>query len=100
MGASLIIWAVCGGINLILALCYAELGSAIPIAGGDYAYVKFVLGPFPGFMCLWVMVVLLAPLNAAIVARIVGAYFVKLFGLEYLTALVVVVAIFTVGKKT
>ena len=35
VGASLVIWFVSGIMNLVLAMCYAELGTSLPIAGGD-----------------------------------------------------------------
>ncbi len=98
IGGSLIIWAVCGIINMVLALCYAELGSAIPIAGGDYAYINYVLGPFPAFLCLWVLVILAAPSAAAIMGRTVGTYLATLVGLECNVIPVVLVAAFVVGK--
>ena len=34
----LVVWIVGGVIVLFGALCYAELGAAIPEAGGDYVY--------------------------------------------------------------
>ena len=98
VGASLIIWAACGLLNLILALCYAELGSALPVAGGDYAYINHVLGPLPGFLCLWVMVILVGPIAAAIMGRTIGVYFNAVFGLECNTLLVVLVSLFVIGR--
>src|SRR5271163_2748239 len=34
------------------AFVYAELSSAYPLAGGEYAIIGRVLGPFPGFIAL------------------------------------------------
>jgi amino acid transporter len=33
-GLSLLVWLVCGGLALAGALCFAELGAAIPHTGG------------------------------------------------------------------
>ncbi len=98
VGASLIIWVACGLLNLVLALCYAELGSALPVAGGDYAYIYYVLGPLPGFLCLWTMVVVVAPIATAIMGRTVGTYLITIFGLQYNTLWIILVSLFVVGK--
>lgn len=42
-----IIWA------LPVALMTAELGTAIPVEGGYYVWVKRAMGPFAGFQCAW-----------------------------------------------
>src|ERR1700761_5564112 len=43
-------------VALLIAACmagiYGELGSAFPLAGGEYAIVGRTLGPLPGFMVM------------------------------------------------
>jgi len=60
VGASLLVWLVGGIVNMMLALCYAELGTMLPSAGGPYAYVMKTFGPLPGFLILWGYVVLIS----------------------------------------
>jgi APA family basic amino acid/polyamine antiporter len=55
--ASLILlaWLVGGVITVAGALTYAELGAALPDAGGQYVYLREAFGPLAGFLFGWVM---------------------------------------------
>jgi len=44
---------ICGVINLFTMLSYAELGSAIPKAGGEYTFAKAAYGGFVSFLTGW-----------------------------------------------
>jgi amino acid transporter len=60
-------------VSLLIAYVYAELASAFPLTGGEYAIVGRTLGPLAGFIILGVnMVVLL--LNISVVALGLGSY--------------------------
>ncbi|WP_199730839.1 APC family permease [Luteimonas chenhongjianii] len=43
-------WAIGGVLSIIGALCYAELATAYPQAGGDYDYLRRAYGLRPGFV--------------------------------------------------
>ncbi len=43
-------WAVAGLVAMLGALCFAELGTLIPRAGGEYQYLRATFGDLPGFL--------------------------------------------------
>lgn len=52
-GVILSIWLMGGLIALAGALSYSELGTALPVAGGEYVYLRRTYGPFIGFLSGW-----------------------------------------------
>jgi len=56
--ASLILlcWLVGGALTLAGASIYAELGVAMPEAGGQYVYLREAYGPLPAFLFGWLMI--------------------------------------------
>lgn len=46
-------WLIGGALTLVGALCYAELASAFPNAGGDYHFLKLAFGPAIAFLFAW-----------------------------------------------
>lgn len=52
---ALLVWVLAGVLSLFGALGYAELGAAIPEAGGEYVYLHRSFGPLSGFLYGWVM---------------------------------------------
>lgn len=51
----LLAWIVGGLLTLAGALTYAELGAAMPEAGGQYVYLKEAYGPLFGFLFGWIL---------------------------------------------
>jgi APA family basic amino acid/polyamine antiporter len=43
-------WVLAGLVAILGALCFAELGTLIPRAGGEYQYVRAAFGDLPGFL--------------------------------------------------
>ena len=51
----LAVWTVGGALSLLGALSLAELGAALPHAGGIYTYIGRGFGPLLGFLCGWML---------------------------------------------
>lgn len=49
----LVLWIAGGAIALTGALAYAELGAAMPEAGGEYVYLREAYGPLAGYLSGW-----------------------------------------------
>ncbi len=67
----LIAWVVAGLLSLTGALAYAELGSLMPNAGGEYVYLKEGYGDFWAFLYGWMRFWIGSP--GSIAAYAVGA---------------------------
>ena len=54
-GLILLAWFVGGLLTLAGALTYAELGAALPEAGGQYVYLREAYGSLAGFLFGWIL---------------------------------------------
>ncbi|NQT80905.1 MAG: amino acid permease [Candidatus Aminicenantes bacterium] len=54
-GLILLAWIVGGLLTLAGALTYAELGAAMPEAGGQYVYLREAYGPMAAFLFGWIL---------------------------------------------
>ena len=52
----LLLWTLGGVIALCGALCYAELGAALPRSGGEYNFVGRIYHPAAGFVSGWISI--------------------------------------------
>ncbi len=55
--ALIMLWVVGGIVALCGALCYAELGAALPRSGGEYHLLSVIYHPSIGFLAGWVSLV-------------------------------------------
>ena len=84
--ATLAVWCVGGVIALTGALSIAELGAAMPRAGGLYEYLRRAYGPWAGFLLAWAKLMLLMPSAVGSFARLAAESTSALLGLPRQTA--------------
>ena len=77
VGLFLCVWTGCGILASLGALCYAELGTAIPRSGSEYAYLKYAFGDVGAFMFAWVSALVLKPATLAIICLALGNVLVE-----------------------
>src|SRR5208283_3949774 len=68
IGLVFLAWILGGLLSVAGALSYAELGAAIPEAGGDYAYLNRGFGPRWGYLFGWMHSVVGRPCSVATIA--------------------------------
>src|SRR5262245_12333706 len=68
------IWLLGGFVTFVGALCYAELGSSRPSAGGEYQFLKDAYGPKVSVMFAWARCSVIQPGAIAAVAFVLGDY--------------------------
>lgn len=64
----LLVWLVGGAVSLLGALCVAELGAALPEAGGIFVYLERAYGPVWGFLYAWTAALIINPASVAAIA--------------------------------
>ena len=74
--ATLLMALLCGG----LALCVAELSTALPSAGGVFVYAQSAFGPFVGYL-VGVACALALTISTGVAATFICAYTESIFGL-------------------
>ncbi|NMO15631.1 amino acid permease [Pyxidicoccus fallax] len=75
------VWLLGGGVALIGAFVYGELGQRIPKAGGSYVYLRDAFGALPAFLNAWGMMLMIATGAIAAVAVTFANYTLALTGL-------------------
>ena len=86
-GLLLLAWGVGGALTLAGALTFAELGAALPQAGGPYVYLREAYGRLPAFLYGWISFLIYQPASIAAVAvgfAIYLSHFFPLLGTQHL----------------
>jgi APA family basic amino acid/polyamine antiporter len=68
------VWLLGGFVTFVGALCYAELGSSRPSAGGEYQFLKDAYGPKVSVLFAWARCSVIQPGAIAAVAFVLGDY--------------------------
>jgi amino acid transporter len=88
------IWAIGGAITLIGALCYAELATTYPSAGGDYTFLKRAYGKPVGFLFAWARFAVINTGSIALLGFVLGDYLSEVVSLgPHSSAIYAVIAI-------
>uniref|UniRef100_A0A670YKQ3 b(0,+)-type amino acid transporter 1 n=1 Tax=Pseudonaja textilis TaxID=8673 RepID=A0A670YKQ3_PSETE len=74
IGPCLVIWAACGVLATLGALCFAELGTMIPKSGAEYPYLLEAFGPIPAFLFSWSSLMVIKPSAFAIICLSFAEY--------------------------
>jgi APA family basic amino acid/polyamine antiporter len=67
-GLLLVVWLATGLMTIMGALCYAELAAAMPLAGGEYVFLRESLGRLWGFLYGWATLLVIQTATIAAVA--------------------------------
>ncbi len=74
-------WGLGAGISVIGALCYAELATAYPDAGGDYHFLHRAFGEKTAFLFAWARLTVIQTGSIALLAFVFGDYASELWAL-------------------
>jgi basic amino acid/polyamine antiporter, APA family len=72
--AAILTWLLGGGISFIGALCYAELATTYPHAGGNYHYLTRAFGKKIAFLFAWTRMSVIQTGSIALLAFVFGDY--------------------------
>ncbi len=95
----IMVWVLGGLISLIGALCYAELATAFPSAGGDYHFLRRAFGNMVSFLFAWARMSVIQTGSVAILSFIFGDYATQIYSLGPYSPMIyagIVIAVLTV----
>jgi amino acid transporter len=81
LGHILAAWLVGGMISLAGAMCYAELATSYPDAGGDYHYLRRAFGDRTGFLFAWARLTVIPTGSIALLSYVFGDYATQILNL-------------------
>jgi amino acid transporter len=73
-GWAIAAWAAGGAVTLAGAMCYAELATAYPSAGGEYHFLRRALGRELAFLFAWARLTVIPTGSVALLAFVFGDY--------------------------
>ena len=79
--AMLGLWLLGGAVSLVGALCYAELATAFPNAGGEYHFLTLAFGKRLSFLFAWARLAVITTGSIALLGFVFGDYCSRLYGL-------------------
>jgi len=86
--AILAVWVAGGLISIVGALCYAELATAFPSAGGEYHFLQCAFGRSLSFLYGWARMTVIVAGSIAVFAYLFGDYLSRVIYLgEYSSAI-------------
>jgi len=88
------VWALVGLLSVAGALCYAELGTRFPEAGGGFVFLREAFGERTAFVYGWMSLLVMDPGLTAALAVGLAQYLLALFGRP--ASLIPVVAIVSI----
>jgi len=95
--AMLLAWVIGGVISVAGALCYAELATTYPNAGGDYHYLRMAFGEKVSFLFAWARLTVIPTGSIALLGYIFGDYSSQIYsfgpGSAAIYAVVMIVAL-------
>jgi amino acid transporter len=95
--AAMAVWLLGGLISLVGALCYAELATTYPHAGGDYHYLGRAFGRGVAFLFAWARMTVIQTGSIALQAFLIGDYTSELLRLgDYSSSIYAGLVIFAV----
>lgn len=74
-------WLLGGLVSLVGALCYAEMATAFPSAGGDYHFLRRAFGGHLSFLFAWARLSVITTGSIALLAFVFGDYCSRLLPL-------------------
>lgn len=84
----LLAWLLGGGMSAIGALCYGELATAYPHAGGNYYYLQRAFGQQIAFLFAWARMTVIQTGSIALLAFVFGDYTTQILNLgDYSTSI-------------
>ncbi|MEI6301149.1 MAG: amino acid permease [Betaproteobacteria bacterium] len=69
-----VLWLAGGLVSIVGALCYAELATAFPNAGGDYHFLTRAFGRHFSFLFAWARATVITTGSIALLAFVLGDY--------------------------